>query len=169
MSRGGSGTAIILRRITGRHTSRPIYTRQQTHAGVHRPAHAVQTHNDTPPGTMSRATTKAERWIVLLYQFPLLLRKKAMLGSPISTFTYSTYSMFTDTHDGQRNTVTVHKHTPGHMTHTLISGGPPLPENVPPSSVGLGLTDEKKETAAILDPDRREVLFRWSPFMSGSE
>lgn len=68
MSRGGPGTAIVLHRITGRHTSHAIYTKQQAHAYVHTQVHIQYTHTrtHTPPGTMSCATTKAERWIVLL-------------------------------------------------------------------------------------------------------
>lgn len=65
-SRGGPGTAIVFYRITGRHTSHAIYTRQQAHADVHTQVHIQYTHNRAPPQTMSGVTTKPERWIVPL-------------------------------------------------------------------------------------------------------
>lgn len=47
MSRGGPGTAIVLHRITGRHTSHAIYTKQQAHAYVHTQVHIQYTHTHT--------------------------------------------------------------------------------------------------------------------------
>lgn len=68
-SRGGPGTAIVFHRITGRHTSHVIYTRQQwTRRCPYTGTHTAHTHTQThiSRGTMSHVITKAGRWIVLL-------------------------------------------------------------------------------------------------------
>lgn len=92
-SRGGPGTAIVMHRVTSQHAAHTIYTKQS--AGTFTCTCYACTRTHTPRKTTARCALDCSPVAV----FPLLLRKKkrAILGSVISTFTYSTCSMYTVT------------------------------------------------------------------------
>lgn len=89
------------RRITGRHTSHAIYTRQRAHTDVHAQVHIQHTHTHTSKHLRGQwaVSQQSPGLFSCSCDVLLLLRKKRISGGPISTFTYIQYS-----------TATVHQH-----------------------------------------------------------
>lgn len=129
MSRGGSGTAIILHRITGRHTSRPIYTRQQTHAGVHRPVHIQYKHTTAHlQGQWAAPQQRPSAGLFSCISFHCCWEKKACWGVP-SALSHTAHIVCSPTHTMDKGTQSLYTNThqvTSDLRDTLISEVPDL-------------------------------------------